>query len=179
MSRTTFITIGILLVILAVAAYVAFSIDDSAVQKRNQTPAATALLPEGDETPFVDATGSSVSLEKYFGTPMVVFSWASWCVDCQDVLKAMSILAEEKKDSDVAIIGINRAEDSTTATRFLEPLGVSSHVQIVFDAKDYYFANSGGYAMPEIIVFDKKGNETVHQRGRLDIDEIKRALEQK
>lgn len=173
-GKTELITFAILLlVIVAVAVYMLFFIDESEVQKRDNTPAAQALLLEEGQQSFTTLNGDTVSVSDHFGKIMVVSSWASWCPECNLGLTQLSNLADEFKDKGVVVLAINRAENRFTAERYLQTVTLSENLQIIIDPEDHYFGASAGYAMPETIIYTKDGQEALHQRGYIHIDELK------
>lgn len=151
--------------------------DQSEVQKRNNTPAASALLPEPGEATFTDLTGTEVSLAPNFGKVIVATSWASWCPQCTVDIGKLGELAAAYKEQDVVFLAVNRAEDKYSAERFLQTMTVPDGVQIVLDSSDFYFKNSAGYAMPETTVFAKDGSIVLQQRGELRQDELRQSLD--
>lgn len=177
LGRTGIITLlAMILIMGGLAAYVLFFIDESEVQKRDNTPAAQALILDEEEASFTNLNGEAVTLDGHFGKIIVVTSWASWCPECTTSLAQLGYVAEEFKDRGVVILAINRAEDRYTAERYLQTVTVSPSLQIVLDPADHYFGASAGYAMPETIVYTKDGMEVLHQRGNLHIDELKSTL---
>jgi thiol-disulfide isomerase/thioredoxin len=168
--------IAMLIVVVLISLYFVFR-DQSEVQKRNNTPAATALLPDERQTSFTNLQGEPVSLAPNFGRVIVATSWASWCPQCVTDIKRLGEIASAYQDKDVVVLAVNRAEDRYTAERFLQTTSVPEGVQIILDADDFYFKNSAGYAMPETIVYSKDGSIIVQQRGELRLDELKQSID--
>jgi hypothetical protein len=73
-------------------------------------------------------------------------------------------------------MAINRAENPYTAERFLNTIQKPSHVRVILDPSDHFFAANAGYAMPETIVYGADGEIKSHQRGNLNTDELKKAI---
>lgn len=166
------------LVVLAGAVYILFFIDESEVQKRNNTPAAQALIIDEGAESFTDREGNAINVNDNFGNVMVVTSWASWCPQCIEGVQALGGVAEKYRDKDVVVLAVNRGEDKYTAERYLSTVTLPDSVQIILDPSDHYFGASEGYAMPETIVYDEDGQEKVHQRGNVNVEEIERALDE-
>jgi thiol-disulfide isomerase/thioredoxin len=176
-KKTGFITLLIMIVIIVLASLYFVFRDESAVQKRNNTPAASALLPDEGETSFSNLQGEPVSLAPEFGNVIVATSWASWCPMCTADIVKLGEVAQAYKDQDVIVLAVNRAEDKYTAERFLQTITVPEGVRIVLDSNDFYFKNSAGYAMPETIVYGKDGAVILQQRGELRLDELKQYID--
>ena len=177
-KKSGLITLGIMIVVIVLASLYFVFRDESKVQKRNNTPAAGALLPEEGETTFTDLQGETITLAPDFGKVIVVTSWASWCPQCVTDIARLGELAAAYKDRDVVFLAVNRAEDKYTADRFLQTITVPEGVRIVLDTNDFYFKNSAGYAMPETIIFGTDGNILAQQRGELRLDEMKQHLDE-
>lgn len=151
--------------------------DESVVQKRNNTPAAQALLPEEGETSFTTLQGEPMEVAPYFGDVIVATSWASWCPQCMTDIQKLGELVEPYKDKNVTILAVNRGEDRYTAERYLQTITIPAGVEMILDSGDFYFKNTAGYAMPETIVFDPEGNIVLQQRGELRLDELRSTID--
>ena len=176
-NRTGIVTIFLMLIVLlAGGLYTFFFVDESEIQKRDNTPAAQALLIEDQSNSFTNLNGETVSVSDNFGKIIIVTSWASWCPQCVESLNRLGQIATDYKDKDVVVLAINRAEDRYSVERYLNTITVPQDLQIILDPSDHYFASSAGYAMPETILYTKGGQEDVHQRGDLNADEIRQHL---
>jgi thiol-disulfide isomerase/thioredoxin len=176
-KKSGLITLILMIVVLLVVALYFVFRDQSEVQKRNNTPAASALLPDQGETTFTTLEGEPVSLAPNFGKVIVATTWASWCPQCASDISKLGEVAQAYKDMEVVVLAVNRAEDKYTAERFLQTITVPEGVQIILDSDDFYFKNSAGYAMPETVVFGKDGSIMLQQRGELRIDELKGSID--
>lgn len=165
-----------LLVVVLGVLYLTFR-DQSILQKRNSTPAATALLPDKEDAQFTDLQGQPVSLAPEFGQVIVVFSWASWCPSCTSEFGRLAEIAQFYKDREVVVLAVNRGEDKYSAERFLATITPPQEIQFILDPNDFYFSNSSGYAMPETIIYAKNGEILTHQRGEVRQDELKQAID--
>lgn len=176
MNRASVITILLMgLVVVAGLAFI-FFIDESDVQKRQNTPAAQALIIDNPEESFTDKDGNAITVNEHFGKIIIVSSWASWCPQCLEGITALGNLAEEYKDRDVVVLAINRAEDKYTAERYLATVTMPSSIKIILDPSDHYFKTSTGYAMPETILYTPDGTIDLHQRGNVNAEEIKQHI---
>jgi thiol-disulfide isomerase/thioredoxin len=176
-KKTGVLTLALMIFVIFLGVLYLLFRDQSILQKRNDTPAATALLPDKDEAQFTDLQGQPLSLAPEFGQIIVVFSWASWCPSCTAEFGRLSELAQTYKDKGVVVLAVNRKEDKYSAERFLATIAIPKEIQFVLDPADYYFANSSGYAMPETIVYAKNGDILTHQRGEVRLEELKQAID--
>ena len=146
---------------------------------RNQINEETVALfsnPEG-EAPYTDLLGNPVSLEQYLGRTLVVATWASWSPFSTADLNTLSELSGEFSDEEVVFMAINRKESKEQATRFLQTLPDITGVVMVLDPRDAFYLTVGGYAMPEVVVYNKKGEVVEHFRGVANKTDIKTVIE--
>ena len=176
-NRSTVVTfVVMMLIITLISSYFVFR-NKSALQKRNNTSAAQALLIEEKDKSFTDLEGNPIPTNSDFGNIIVVMSWASWCPQCGNDLNELGKLSQEYKDKKISIMAVNRGEDTYSAQRFLDTVHPPSELRIVLDRSDYYFSHSDGYAMPETIIFNKDGSIALHQRGDINVAEVKQVLD--
>lgn len=164
------------LVVIAGVLYIYF-IDESEVQKRNSTPAAQALIIEDEAQSFTDKEGNPLSVSEHFGKVILVTSWASWCPQCIDGIQSLSSVAESYKEKDVVVLAVNRGEDRYTAERYLTTVTLPESITVILDPSDHYFEASTGYAMPETILYNQDGEIDLHQRGNVNVEEIKQHID--
>jgi thiol-disulfide isomerase/thioredoxin len=179
MKRAGYITILIMVTIVALGVlYVLFLQDESEVQQRQNTPAAQALLPPAEVASFTTLAGEPTSVSDDFGSIMVITTWASWCPLCAADFPALGEIAEQYSQEDVVVYALNRGEDPYSAERFLATIEEPTSVRYILDPSDFYFTESDSYAMPETVVYDKKGNVLLRQAGELRPDEIRAVLDE-
>lgn len=177
-SRSTVITLVFLVVCVAVLTAVVYVVKERAAERdREASPAGVALA--GDTEIFTSLSGETVDLFSEAATPIVVYTWASWCPQCAGDLEALAKLAAESRDSNqpVKFVAINRNEPTATAERFLASLDVNDALDIVIDTEDSYYTAIEGYAMPELVVFSAAGDELLRQRGAIDLSAVANLLE--
>lgn len=166
---TAFVVIGVILLVALV--YTLFVINQNKREQADNNPANRALQVAADEEPYTDLAGNPLSLNEYVGKVLVVNSWASWSPDSTAELQIFAALRSKYDLDEVVILAINRAEPQTTAERYLRTLEVSDQVQLVLDPTDRYYRSIGGFAMPETIIYDRRGGIVHHQRGPLTAEQ--------
>ncbi len=179
MKRVEITTIAVMGGVIALGLlYIFFFQDESEVQQRQNTPAAQALLPPPEVASFTDLAGEPTSVSEDFGSVIVVMTWASWCPLCAADFPKLGELADQYKDKSVLVYALNRGEDPYSAERYLATIDEPASVKFILDPSDFFFEQSEGYAMPETIVYDKRGGVLLRQHGELRIDEVKRVLDE-
>lgn len=140
-------------------------------------PLRNALTPISEDVSFTNIEGEKVELTTVFGKTVLVYSWASWCPQCKEDLTVLDAYAASLPESaDVTVLAINRAEDKYTAQRYLNALPDLPNIEIILDPNDQLFSAISGYAMPEYVLYDERGNTIFHGHGKLNTDAIKSAL---
>ena len=169
MNRSGVFTITMLSLILAAVFFYNRNVtQENKIEALENSPAASVLSTDGS---YVDIEGNPLSLNNYLGQPVIAFAWASWCPECGEQLK---LLAEFERINKSTILAFNRAEPLSTAQSFLDYFSVSGDVLLVIDQGDSFFHSMGGYAMPELIMFDAFGNVAYHNRGPISVETLER-----
>lgn len=183
MRKTSLFIGGILLIVIAVLA----------TERYSKPPAPTAStapssVPSSVETPTEKKTlipdlilerydGQTVRLQSLFGKPMVINVWASWCPFCFKELPDLA-LAQAEFINQVVMVAINRAEEVAMAKRFTDNLGISNNLVFLLDPQDMFYKAIGGFSMPETIFVDKEGFIREHRRGPVDVNELRRRIQE-
>lgn len=141
-------------------------------------PKTVALFtPDAGALPYTDLAGNPLSLDQYLGRTLVVTTWASWSPFSTNDLQMLSALSAEFADSDAVFMALNRNESRDLANRFMASVGDVPGVVIALDPTDHFYKQVGGYAMPEVIIFNQKGQITEHYRGVVDQQTLKEAIQ--
>ena len=168
--------LGGLFLLLALGAAATYFIVSKSSNKINEDTVALFSNPEG-EAPYTDLLGNPVSLEQYLGRTLVVATWASWSPFSTADLNTLSELSSEFSDEEVVFMAINRKESKEQAARFLQTLQNITGVVMVLDPRDAFYLTVGGYAMPEVVIYNRKGEVVEHFRGVANKADIKTVVE--
>lgn len=116
-----------------------------------------------------------VSLEDSAGSPRIVTAFASWSPYSEAELQMLDRLAREHPD--ITVIAINRKEPKPVARDYVARTLPEDHaLTILEDPEDSWFADAGGYHMPETLFIDGEGNIRHHQRGPMSEGIARREL---
>ncbi|MBR4026779.1 MAG: redoxin domain-containing protein [Lachnospiraceae bacterium] len=106
-----------------------------------------------------DNTGASVNLSDFFGKPIIINFWATWCEPCKSELPTFDTLYQEYGE-DVHFLMINLTDNATDTVRkvkaFVEQQGYSFPVYYDTElnvALTYYIPS-----IPRTLFLDKQGN---------------------
>jgi thiol-disulfide isomerase/thioredoxin len=122
-----------------------------------------------------DFAGNEVRLQDLQGKPLVLNTWASWCSFCVHELPDFVNLQQELGDT-VQIVAINRAESISTASDYIDDLGIGSDVLFLLDPSDSFYTSISGFAMPETLFIGVDGTLHFHKRGVMPIEEIRQRV---
>ena len=174
-NKKTFLVIVILFVVLLVGAYVLYGqlsdkmendpinrveTENESEDDRSETQkeADKRKIPAPDFTVY-DADENEVHLSDYFGKPIVVNFWASWCGPCKSEMPDFQEVYEEMGE-DVQFLMINMTDGSRetveTAGSYVQSKGFTFPVfyDLTFDAAGKY----GAQYLPTTFFIDAEGN---------------------
>lgn len=171
-SLITFLVIG--LALCGVLAYTWSVVYVSDRERLAASDASSVFGGDDSASRYTTLEGSTTNVSDYLGNIIVVTTWASWCPSCATELPKLSSLAGEYDQ--VSFLAINRAEQRTTAERFLRSVNATSGVELILDPEDRYFNSIDGYAMPETLIYNQNGDIVLHIRGDMNIDEVRTVL---
>lgn len=175
-KKSTVLVAGGLLVCSIVLGLVTYYIHARAVANKLNEANAT-LFNVSPEAAYVDMEGKPLSLESYRGSILIVNDWASWSPYAVDELPLLEKIASEYEGRQVVVLAINRKEDRVQAERFLNSIPALPHVKIVVDTTDFFYGATGGYAMPETLIYNKAGTVVQHVRGTLTNVSLRKTLD--
>ena len=175
-KRSTLILIGGLVICSVVLGLVTYYIHARAVANKLNEANGT-LFNVSPEAAYVDMAGKPLSLESYRGSILIVNDWASWSPYAVDELPLLEKIASEYEGRKVVVLAINRKEDHIQAERFLNSIPALPHVKIVVDTTDFFYGATGGYAMPETLIYNKAGTVIEHVRGTLTYESLHKTLD--
>ncbi len=130
-----------------------YSIDNTSDNKISDT------VIQADDFTVYDSQMNKVKLSDYFGKPIVINFWASWCGPCKSELPAFNSIYEKYKD-DVVFLMINltdgQSDTESSIKQFVSDNGYSFPVyyDLEYDASNTY----GVRSIPETIFIYADGS---------------------
>lgn len=160
------------------------STQETQAQRETTQPEETAAA-ETSEPPrmmapdFVvyDAQGEEVRLSDYFGKPIVLNFWASWCGPCQMEMPGFQEKYLELKD-EVHFLMVNMTtgrETLETAQAFLEESGYT--FPVFFDTQGDAAIAYGAYSLPMTFFIDADGYAIAQATGAIDVETLQRGID--
>lgn len=145
------------IMILAAVLYPKLSEKYSTAEKPNN--ASSENIVQADDFTVYDAEMNKVKLSDYFGKPIIINFWASWCYPCKSELPAFNSLYEEYQD-DVVFLMINLTDgqrdtvDSIKKIVFDNGYSFPVYYDIEYNASNTY----GVRSIPQTVLINADGS---------------------
>ena len=156
-----------------------FAPDRLAVEETQPTEAAgtePARVQVPDFTVY-DVDGNPVKLSDYFGKPIVLNFWASWCGPCK---MEMPDFEEKYKElgEEVQFLMINLTDGRETveiASAFIEGQGYT--FPVLYDTASEAAYTYGVYSIPTTYFIDAEGYGIAHAPGAIDGETLQKGID--
>lgn len=126
----------------------------------------------------LDMAGNEVNLSDFFGKPIIINFWATWCGPCKSELPAFNNMYEKYKD-DVHFLFVNLTDGSRETmegvTQFMEEEGYT--FPVYFDTTMQAATTYGAYSIPMTFLIDAKGVPVHSQMGAMPEETIEQFIE--
>jgi len=109
-----------------------------------------------------DFAGNKVDLGDYYGKPVILDFWATWCGPCIQQRAVLHQLKDKYGDK-IEIVAVTTDDRSETAAKYLEK-NPSNHVELVATAA-LPDAVGGVRGIPTLVVFGSDGGATAKYIG--------------
>ena len=125
-----------------------------------------------------DAAGNAVKLSDYFGKPIVLNFWASWCGPCKREMPDFNEKSQELEGK-VQFLMINVTDGSRetveTATSFIEAQGHT--FPVLFDTELEAAYTYGVFSLPTTFFIDADGFAIAQVAGIISRDALQRGID--
>jgi len=154
---------------------------DQLAVSETQPPEATGTQPPRIQAPdftVYDAAGNEVKLSDYFGKPIVLNFWASWCGPCKMEMPDFNEKSKELEGK-VQFLMVNMTDGSRetveTASAFIEEQGYT--FPVFFDTASSAAYTYGVYYLPTTFFIDAEGYAIAQATSAIDADMLRRGID--
>ena len=123
-----------------------------------------------------DADGNAVQLSDYFGKPLVLNFWASWCGPCKSEMPAFQQAYEQEDGVQFLLVNMTGGrETQADAEALLEEEGYT--FPVLFDLDLDAAMTYGVTALPTTYFLDAEGNLVAWAQGAINEETLQQGLE--
>ncbi|NLD87255.1 MAG: TlpA family protein disulfide reductase [Clostridiales bacterium] len=177
-NNRRFLLITVILLVLLIGAYFGYSILSGKYNpEKIEAVGETEINTAADFTVF-DLEGNEVKLSDFFGKPVVVNFWASWCGPCRMELPAFDNLAEEYGE-DVEFMMVNLTDGYRETVSGIEKFVTSNGLTfpLYFDINGNASTAYSVYSIPLTVFIDSDGNVKNKHNGTMSENKLRTYIE--
>lgn len=187
-KNKTFILLAVLLVILIGGAgffynklrssYKTDALTKTSQTTENETESGETTVETAPDFTMTNASGEEVKLSDFFGKPVVLNFWASWCGPCKSEMPHFED-AYQKYGEDINFVIVNLTDGARetveNASDFIEEQGYT--FPLYFDTNTEGAMTYGTYSIPVTYFIGADGVPVAQANGALDAATLQKGLD--
>lgn len=122
-----------------------------------------------------DEKGDEVTLSSYFGKPIVLNLWASWCSPCKNEMPYFEQAYKENEDIQFLMVNMTSGDDINDAKDFIKDEGYTFPVLYDINGEAGYVYQA--QSLPMTIFIDKNGDMVTYGVGALDKETLQKGID--
>ena len=134
-----------------------------------------AFAASSKDVPEIDAGGLLKRIAGEQGKVVVVNVFASWCPPCREEIPGLIKVRKAFPEKDVVILGISVDKEPKALTNYMSELKITYPVML---AKGDFIERVGVTAVPQLLIYNKKGELVVNHRGLVDEADLRKAIKE-
>ena len=123
----------------------------------------------------VDAGGLLKMINKEKGKVVVINIFASWCPPCREEVPSLIKVRNDFPAKDVTFIGVSVDKEPKALVNFVNEQRMN--YPVLFATGDF-IEKVGVTAVPQLLIYNKKGELVVNHKGLVDADDLTQALKE-
>ena len=147
--------------------------NQSGTETNNNSNAETNSENVAPDVEIFDADGNSIMLSSFYGKPVVLNFWATWCGPCKSELPGFDRLYNKYKDR-INFVMLNVSDNEKTASAFLEENEYG--FPVYYDKTQIASYTYGASSIPLTFVLYEGGEVYGYQIGALPEEALERVI---
>ena len=152
--------------------------EDSHTDSSENTDSGETTVETAPDFTMTNASGEEVKLSNFFGKPVVLNFWASWCGPCKSEMPHFED-AYQKYGEDINFVIVNLTDGARetveTASDFIEEQGYT--FPLYFDTNTEGAVTYGTYSIPVTYFIGADGVPVAQANGALDAETLQKGLD--
>jgi len=125
------------------------------------------------ETEFYDEIGKPHTFEEFYGRPLVVNFWATWCTPCVQEMPDIAQLQKDYKRTNLKVLAISEDFKGADAVREFYKTNQLTNLGLYIDKHNALFNELQIVALPTSYIVDSKGKIVAKLMGSIDWEDKK------